>query len=270
MLFDEITMPALTHYADQLPPDVLPHLGSLAHLGLFLSGKSRRQFFRGLAAIFSYMPADHKSGMERVLDVPELDYQMKGDALREANRMRRKVDAVEWEYVRKFFRALRGARALREYYHLLDQFETDGEEAVHSILDGSAFRSGGLVSMLLGEKVAAAQQLAEVNGQGKQLPTYDKDARELRAGNKVMRRYDGKQNKHEIILKAFQRAKWTKRIKIPSCFSNDPRLLRETLDQLNTPQKSRPMLIRFGQQGNKLYWEWRTIISQDQAESLAL
>jgi hypothetical protein len=257
MDLDGITMPALTHFADRLPAEALSPLGSLAHIGLFLSGKSRRRFLRGLAAIFGYAPAEHKRGMRVLLEVPELDDGMCLDAVRDANRLRRKVALVERESVGKFFRALWGARALREYYRLLDPFEGEGEDTVDSILDGRAFRSGGLVSRLIGEDARPPERPAGGGDHNKQLPTYDPIARELRVGDVVMRRY-GKFNYHEIILKAFRRAGWEKgRILIPRFFRSNPDRLGDTLDQLNTPQKGRRMLIRFRLHEKYIVWEWR-------------
>jgi hypothetical protein len=252
MGLDSITLPALTHYADKLPTEVSPHLGPLAHIGLFLTGGSRRRFFRGLTAIFGYVPADHRRGMERILETRQLDYAMRVDAVRDANRLRRAVPPAEREAISKFFRALRGARALREHYRLLDPHEPEGEETVASILDGTAFRSGGLVSRLLGQRV----QPAEVGDRSRQLPTYDPTARELRVGAVVMRRY-GKPNYHERILKAFQKAEWKRRVPVPRFFHSDPDRLRETIDQLNTPQKDRRMLIRFRLHEKYIVWEWR-------------
>lgn len=166
------------------------------------------------------------------------------------------MPSVEREYVAKFFRALRRARDLRKYYDLLDLFESDGEDTVASIFDGTAFRSGGLFARLLGENVPHSQPTAEkVIDRKTQLPTYDKSARELRMGDVVMRRY-GKRNFHEEIIEAFQEAGWKAQILIPAFFS-DPDRLRETIDQLNTPQKDRPMLIRFRLHGEHVTWEWR-------------
>jgi len=256
MRLDTITLPALTHYADKLPADALPHLGSLAHLGLFLSRSDRRRLFRGLLAIFAPLPEGHKSGMKQLLEIAELDDEMKRDAVRNANRLRQKVALMERESICKFFRALREARTLRKYYELLDPYEVEGEETVDSILDGRAFRTGGLVSRLLGKSVPAAQPPSEVGNQSKQLPTYDPIARELRVGDVVMRGYN-KVNFHEEILNAFQEVNWTKRIRIPSFFSDDPDRLRETIDQLNTPPKNRPMLIHFRLHGKDIVWEWR-------------
>lgn len=258
MIPERIALPALTHYAGKLPADVLPHLGSLAHIGLFLSGTSRRRFFRGLAAIFGFRPADHKKGMRWLLQISALDYGITCDAVREANRLRNKVPSLERESICKFFRALRGTRTLREYYHLLDPYEAEGEDNVESIIDGRAFLPGGLVSGLLGAKVAPSSQVpaVTVDDQKKLLPTYDKDARELRVGDTVMRRY-GKHNFHEHILEAFQNAKWKERIPIPSCFTTYPDRLRETIDQLNTLQKHKPMLIRFHLHGKYVVWKWR-------------
>jgi hypothetical protein len=234
----------------------LPHLGSLAHICLFLSGTCRRRFFGGLKAIFALLPEDHKRGMQRLLEISELDNEMKCDAVRDANRLRQKVPPVEWEYIRKFFRALWKAKHFREYYLLLDPYEADGEDKVESIMNGKAFRSGGLVSGLLGEKVVPPAQDPAVKVNDQKLPTYDKDARELRVGNSVMRRY-GKANFHEQILEEFQKAKWTKRIKIPPFFSDYHDRLRETIDQLNTPQKKRPMIVRFRLHEAYIFWEWR-------------
>jgi hypothetical protein len=256
MLLDRITLPALTHFADRLPDGALPHLGSLAHIGLFLSGQSRRRFLRGLAAVFGHAAAEHKRGMKVLLAIPELDEEMRLDAVRDANRLRQKVDLVERESVGKFFRALWGARTLREYYHLLDPFEPEGEEAVNSILEGRAFRSGGLVSRFIGVDARPPQRPAEVDGNRNLLPTYDPVARELLLGDVVMRRY-GKFNYHEVILEAFQKAGWNPRIPIPPSFHSNPDRLRATIDQLNTPQKHRRMLIRFRLHEKYIVWEWR-------------
>jgi hypothetical protein len=262
MNLDKIALPALTHFADKVSADALPHLGSLAHIGLFLSGKSRRLFFKGLAALFG---EGNKEGMGHLLEVSELDAGLRYDAVREANRLRQKMDGyVEREYVRKFFWALRRARSLRQWYHLLDPYEGKDEDAVHSILDGTAFRSGGLVSRLLGENPPPAQEPAiKAKGQKTELPTYDKDARELRLGDVVMRRY-GKDNLHEKILEAFQKAKWKSRIPIPACFYSDVqgqklarKCLQDTIDQLNTAQKHKPMLIRFRVHDKEIVWERR-------------
>jgi hypothetical protein len=105
------------------------------------------------------------------------------------------------------------------------------------------------------------ERLSEVIGggcdQSKQLPIYDPVARELRVGDVVIRRY-GKLNFHEKILQAFQDAGWEKgRIRIPGFYHSNPDRLRETIDQLNTPQKDRPMLIRFRLHGKDIVWEWR-------------
>ena len=138
-----------------------------------------------------------------------------------------------------FFRPFGRARDLRKYYDLLDLFESDGEDTVASIFDGTAFRSGGLFARLLGENVPHSQPTAEkVIDRKTQLPTYDKSARELRMGDVVMRRY-GKRNFHEEMIERFQEAGWKAQILIPAFFS-DPDRLRETIDQLNTPQKDRP------------------------------
>lgn len=257
MLLDSITLPALTHYADKLPATALPHLGSLAHIGLFLSRTCRRRFLRGLTEIFAHLPADRQRGMQRLLQISELDYEMRCDAVRDASRLRQQVAPEERESICKFFRALWGARALREYYSLLDPYEAEGEDNVESILDGSAFRSGGLVSRLLGNNVLSLEQPApRATNQKTQRPTYDSKARELRVGDTVIRRY-GKFNYHEQILKAFQKAKWNKRIKTPPSFSNYPDRLRETIDQLNTAQKNRPMLVRFRLHEGYVVWDWR-------------
>jgi hypothetical protein len=272
MNLDKIALPALTHFADKVPADALPHLGSLAHIGLFLSGKPRRLFFKALNAIFGLQPEDHKKGMEILLELP-LDYSVKCDAVRYANRLRKKMGGyIEREYIRKFFRALQRVRILREQFHLLDTYEGEGEDTEESIHEGKAFRPGGLVSRLLGENVRQAQEPAvKVKGQKKQLPTYDKDARELRVGDVVMRKYC-KVNYHERILEAFQKTKWRKKdIPVPESFQSYPDRLRATIDQLNTPQKNKHMLIRFGlhermppnglNPGSKaekyIFWEWR-------------
>jgi putative SOS response-associated peptidase YedK len=63
------------------------------------------------------------------------------------------------------------------------------------------------------------------------------------------------------LAKAFQKAGWAKgRIRIPRFFC-DPDRLRETIDQLNTPQKHRPMLIRFRLYGKYIVWEWRNSVT---------
>jgi hypothetical protein len=254
MVLDKTTLPALTRYADKLPAAALPHLGSLAHLGLFFTRKTRRWLFRGVKAIFSPLPGAREKGRDAFLKIADLDPEMQLDALDEANSLRQKVDPVEQEYVLRFFRALSGAKILRKHCQLLDPFEVEGEDMVESIMAGTAFRSGGLVSRLIGERTPCDQQAGDVDDRSSQLPTYDSRARELRVGNVVMRRY-GKDNYHEIILKGFQKARWKTEIPIPDQFSNYPDRLRETIDQLNTPLVGKPMLIRFGLHDKNIYWK---------------
>jgi hypothetical protein len=152
-----------------------------------------------------------------------------------------------------YFRALRDAQLLRDYYDRLDPFSVEGEETVESIFAGTAFRPGGLVESLLAG--SPARCASEVGPDGRQPPSYDPDVRELRVGGLVMRRYDARDNHHELILKAFQQVGWDRRrVKIPRQLE-EPKRLGDTLRQLNKPQKKRPMLIHFGRQGEYIFWE---------------
>jgi hypothetical protein len=191
-----------------------------------------------------------------VLGADELDYDLRCDAVRDANRLRQRLSWLEREAACTFFRALWRARSLREYYLLLDQYESDGEEAVQSILNGSAFISGGLVARLIGQTGPRPETPAELPHPTDSFPSYDPVTRELRLGHILMRRYT-KQNFHERILQAFQRNTWEARIRIPRFFTSNPERLREAIDQLNTPQKDKPMLIRFRLDGKYILWERR-------------
>lgn len=256
---DRIALSALIHYAEKLPADALPYLGRLASIVLVLPAKARRQFLRGLTAIFGHLPADHECGIRRIREVP-LEEETKSNAIQDANHLRMKVGLAEKEYLWKFFSALSKARTLQEYYGLLDTFEAEGQEAMDSILEGGAFRSGGLVSELLGENVPVGERQAVVSEQRKPHPTYDRRERELRVGDVVLRRY-GKFNYHEPILKAFQKAKWQRRVPIPSEFDGWDERLQDAIEQLNTPQKGKPMLIRFRLHEKYILWEWRNNVS---------
>jgi hypothetical protein len=262
---DTLRLNALVQHAKQLPDAALPHLGDLAHLGLWLSGISRRRFFRGVASIFGCGAADHRKGMLMLLRIPELDHDLACHAVQEANRLRRAVSLMERENVQKFFRALRKATLLRDYFLLiLDVFESEGEDVLWSIFDGTAFREGGLAfrlaenlgSCLPGSRSEIRADSNQGGVQERPLPTYDRAARELRVGLSLLRRYC-RFNYHEDILMAFQAVGWCCRIPIPQQFSEYPERLQETIDQLNTPQKGKPMLLRFRLHGGSVVWEWQ-------------
>src|SRR3954468_20144225 len=126
---------ALTRQASKLPEDALPHLGTLAHLDLWLSARSRRLFHRAVAGIFGYGPADHRRGMQQLLSIPELDHDLARDLVQEANALRRAVPLIDREIVRKCLRARRKS-TVKDYYGLiLDRFEPDGEDVMWSIFN---------------------------------------------------------------------------------------------------------------------------------------
>jgi hypothetical protein len=105
------------------------------------------------------------------------------------------------------------------------------------------------------ERLVGSASRSSMARPSQQLPTYDPVDRDLRVGAAVSRHYN-KDNRHEVILKAFQRNRWKHRIRVPSLFS-DPKVLRDTIDQLNTPQKNKPMPIHFGLDAWHLVWNWR-------------
>ena len=92
----------------------------------------------------------------------------------------------------------------------------------------------------------------------RQKPVYDALLRELRVGEVVTRVYRQPARNQEALLRAFQGAGWKCRIRAPKQLCHDPRRLRETLDQLNTPQKGRPKLLQFRGDGtgSGVMWEW--------------
>ena len=90
------------------------------------------------------------------------------------------------------------------------------------------------------------------------MPVYDVQLRQLRVGQVVTRVYRQAAQNQEALLQAFQKAGWKRRIKAPKSLCDDKRTLRETLDQLNTPQKNRPKLIHFSGDGtgSGVIWDW--------------
>jgi broad specificity phosphatase PhoE len=94
-------------------------------------------------------------------------------------------------------------------------------------------------------------------------PVYDARLRELRVGQVVSRVYRQPAQNQEALLQAFQKAKWKRRIKAPKQLIDDKRRLRETLDQLNTPQKNRPKLIHFSGDGTGSGVIWKRVDQTD-------
>jgi hypothetical protein len=81
-------------------------------------------------------------------------------------------------------------------------------------------------------------------------PKYESDVRELRLGNRLVKRYRVRADNQELILKAFEEEHWPRHIDdpLPPRANIDPReRLHETIKRLNKAQKAR--LIRFSGDG---------------------
>lgn len=88
------------------------------------------------------------------------------------------------------------------------------------------------------------------------LPVWDKERRELKCGNVLMKRYRQKPGNQESLLGAFQEAGWAPKA-IDSPMKRNPRRLGYTLESFNKPQQNRDMLIRFSLDGETgVLWNW--------------
>ena len=144
---------ALVRLASSLPDTALPHLGTLAHIGIAFPTSCRRPFFKAIPYIFSPKPSKDwlKQGMQSLLNIPGLDYSVAANAVREAIRLRRMLSPVEQVFLDLFFSELRKARSLRRYYRyelFASPFDPADEDILESFFDGTAFLKGGIVSKL--------------------------------------------------------------------------------------------------------------------------
>lgn len=261
MDIDTLRLNALVRLAGKIPDDTLHPLGSLAHLSLWLSPRSRRRLHSGLAGVFGFGTTNLKRGIRRLLRITELDHDMRTDAAREAVRLRRAVPLLKRETVRKFFAALREASVLRDHYQfLLDPVED--EEALDTIFAGTAFRSGGLVSGLIQGRATAPSTPApppRLVVDPENYLRWDADLGRLWCGDRLIKEYREEAENQKTILAAFEEEGWPHRIDDPLPGVRDDRRakrrLRDTITGLNQDHVA-PGVMRFRGDGTGRGVRW--------------
>lgn len=113
-------------------------------------------------------------------------------------------------------------------------------------------------------RVSNRNGVTAANGVEKNVPEWDRDRQELRAGNILIKRFKAPAPNQEAILAAFEEENWPTRIDdpLPPRVDLDPkRRLHDTINSLNRNQKSR--LVRFFGDGSGEGVRWEFVHASD-------
>ena len=101
---------------------------------------------------------------------------------------------------------------------------------------------------------------ANGNQRGRETPCYEEGRRELRIGDRVVKRFTQQSDAQEIIVKAFQEENWCRTLDDPLTGKSGQEAkqrLRTAVANLNRRQRVPLLRFRVIRQGSGIEWEFR-------------